>query len=81
MKEVCEPGTTVVNRTGSWRIFKPLVDRGKCIGCGRCSLFCPDGIINVREGKAEVDYDYCKGCGICSKVCPVKAITMEREVK
>jgi pyruvate ferredoxin oxidoreductase delta subunit len=81
MKEVCEPGTTVVNRTGPWRIFKPVVNKEKCIGCGRCSLFCPDGVINVKDGKAEVDYDYCKGCGICSKVCPVKAITMEREVK
>ena len=81
MKEVCEPGTTVVNRTGSWRIFRPVVDKEKCVGCGRCSVFCPDGVINVKDGKAEVDYDYCKGCGICSKVCPLKAITMEREVK
>ena len=83
MKEVCEPGTTIVNKTGTWRIFRPVVNTEKCMGCGRCSMFCPDGVINVNPEtrKAEVNYDYCKGCGICSKVCPFGAISMEREKK
>ncbi len=79
---VAKPGTTLVNKTGSWRSEKPIVDNKKCIGCGRCAKFCPDmAIKETEEGKFEVDLDYCKGCGICAEECPVKAITMEKEDK
>ncbi|MDI6826549.1 MAG: 4Fe-4S binding protein [Candidatus Aenigmarchaeota archaeon] len=68
-------------KTGSWRIFKPIVI-DKCTGCGICVQFCPEGCIMINEDrKAEVDYDYCKGCLICVNECPIKAIKSEREVK
>jgi len=81
-----KPNTTLKNKTGSWRTFKPKTDFEKCIGCGFCSRICPEGIIemkNNKEGKLkpETDYDYCKGCGICAAECPVKAIIMELDRK
>ncbi len=78
---ICEPGTSENNKTGNWRTFRPVVDKEKCIKCGRCQMFCPDLSIEVKEEGAEPDYDYCKGCGICANVCPVKCIKMVEEQK
>jgi len=65
-------------RTGSWRVFLPVVDKEKCNGCGICSLYCPDAVIS-RD--LTIDLAYCKGCGICAFECPKKAVTMIREEK
>jgi pyruvate ferredoxin oxidoreductase delta subunit len=65
-------------KTGSWRVFKPVVDKEKCNACGICAMFCPDAAISED---LEVDLDFCKGCGICAQECPKKAISMEREEK
>ena len=79
---ITEPGSTIKNKTGSWRSLKPAIDKEKCIKCGRCWLFCPDAAIKMdKEGKADIDYDYCKGCGICASECPVNCIKMEKEEK
>ena len=72
---VKDPGSTRKNKTGSWRTFNPIKSE-KCIQCGICYNFCPEGCISQE---IEIDYDYCKGCGICAEECPVKAISMERE--
>jgi pyruvate ferredoxin oxidoreductase delta subunit len=61
------------NKTGSWRSFTPVIT-DKCIGCGICAEFCPEGCIEIIDKKAKIDYDYCKGCLICARQCPVKAI-------
>ena len=76
-----EAGSTIKNKTGSWRTEKPIVDREKCNGDGRCWLFCPDDAIKIVNRKAVVYYDFCKGCGICALECPVKAIKMVKEKK
>lgn len=86
---IVEPGSTMNNKTGSWKTFKPVFNHDTCINCGKCEMNCPDGcIFEVKNetnanGKnfRESDLDYCKGCGICETVCPVKAITMELEEK
>lgn len=81
-----KPGSTINNKTGGWRTFKPKIDLNKCIGCGICAQICPEGIIEMiigQEGKSKpkTNYDYCKGCGICASECPVKAIVMKLEKK
>ena len=79
---VTEPGNADARKTGDWRSDRPIVDREKCIKCGFCWLYCPDGAIQVvDDGYYEPDLFYCKGCGICSSVCPKKAITMIEEVE
>ncbi len=78
-----KPGSSLKNKTGSWRSYRPVVDKDKCIACRLCTKICPDGAINLKNYKkslkADVNYDYCKGCGLCAKECPVKAIKMEKE--
>ena len=72
------PKEGAAGQTGSWRIFKPVVDREKCNACGLCAMYCPDATIDVD---LNVDLRFCKGCGICANECPKKAIEMVREEK
>jgi len=74
------PTKGAMGKTGSWRVFKPVLDKEKCVRCLRCWIFCPEGAIKrLDDDSVEIDYDYCKGCGICARECKVKAIVMERE--
>lgn len=79
-----EPGSSKKFKTGSWRTFKPVWDKNKCIHCMICPVYCPDACIPVVKEKGqpkrkETNLDYCKGCGICADVCPVKCIKMEKD--
>ncbi|WP_312047724.1 4Fe-4S binding protein [Anaerotignum sp.] len=66
--------------TASWRIFRPIMDKEKCVECGMCMAYCPVGaIIGVTAKNYQITYDFCKGCGICAKECPCKAIDMKLE--
>ncbi len=72
-----EPGSASQYKTGAWRSQRPTYNFKRCIKCGICQLFCPEGCIwQNEEGNFEADFDYCKGCGICSKECPTGVITM-----
>jgi len=74
------PKTGAMGKTGTWRIFRPILNKDKCVKCLRCWIFCPEGaIIRKEDDSVEIDYNYCKGCGICARECKVKVITMERE--
>ena len=62
------------------RSFRPVVDLERCIKCGNCQTFCPEGTVILKGGEIVVyDYRFCKGCGVCANECPVDAIKMERE--
>ncbi len=75
--------SSLKNKTGSWRSYRPEVDLEKCIACGICAKICPDSAAELTmikgNKKAKINYDYCKGCGLCAKECPIKAIGMKRE--
>ncbi len=74
---ITEPGNSVKFKTGTWRAFKPVLDKEKCVKCGICYIVCPDACYTKDEdGYFIVNLDYCKGCGICSHECPRKCITM-----
>ncbi|KYC55641.1 MAG: F420H2 dehydrogenase Fpo, FpoI subunit [Candidatus Methanofastidiosum methylothiophilum] len=73
---------TLNQKTGTWRVYRPEVDKGKCIKCSICWRCCPEISIDIdKEGFPIIKYDYCKGCGICAHECPTTAIQMEREGK
>ncbi len=77
---VFKPGSTRENLTGGWRSERPVYDTSKCIKCGICYIFCPEGCISQNEdGYFMADLDYCKGCGICANECWPGAITMIEE--
>lgn len=71
----------LVSVNSGWRSIRPVIDTGRCVGCEQCYLYCPDGVIAIKNGKAVIDYDFCKGCGICAKICKIGAIGMEAEHK
>jgi len=77
---VTEPGNARQYKTGDWRSQRPIFDLDKCIKCGLCYVFCPEGCIRQsEEGYFEADLYYCKGCGICAEECPTDVITMVEE--
>ena len=77
---ITEPGSYVYNRTGDWRSSRPVWDFDKCVKCGVCMIFCPEGCITMNEKAHPIaDLEFCKGCGICVVECFTGCIGMEEE--
>ena len=59
------------------------IDEEKCNGCGECIPNCPEGALQVIDGKARLISDiFCDGLGACIGHCPQGAIiTEEREAE
>lgn len=54
------------------------IDEAKCDGCGLCIPNCPEGALQVIDGKVRLVSDlYCDGLGACIGHCPTGAITVE----
>lgn len=54
------------------------IDENKCTGCGNCIPNCPEGALQVIDGKARLISDlFCDGLGACIGTCPEGAITTE----
>lgn len=55
--------------------IREVVQSNLCIGCGLCSVVCPESVITMgwqpsRTWQPEVDTGGCTHCGRCRKVCP-----------
>lgn len=50
---VAEPGTSLVNETGSWRETKPIIRHEPCTGCGLCATYCPDAAVKRVDDMDE----------------------------
>lgn len=59
------------------------IDEELCDGCGQCIPNCPEGALQVTDGKARMISDlFCDGLGACIGHCPKGAIkTEEREAQ
>lgn len=54
------------------------IDEGKCNGCGLCIPSCPEGALQIIDGKARLVSDLmCDGLGACIGECPEGAIEIE----
>lgn len=66
--------------------FVPVLDGGRCCGCGRCVSACPVEAAelvsvgdphSVERKKVSLDLDVCLGCGVCVRACPAAALRLE----
>jgi ferredoxin len=59
------------------------IEENKCNGCGLCVPDCPEGALQIIDGKARLVSDLCcDGLGACLKTCPAGALTVdEREAE
>ena len=54
------------------------IDEEKCNGCGKCIPNCPEGALQIIDGKARLVSDlFCDGLGACIGECPLGAISVE----
>ncbi len=54
------------------------IDEIKCNGCGLCIPACPEGALQIIDGKARLVSDLmCDGLGACLGECPEGAISVE----
>ncbi|MDD5675229.1 MAG: 4Fe-4S binding protein [Chitinivibrionales bacterium] len=53
------------------------IDESKCSGCGKCIPNCPEGALQIIDGKARLVSDpTCDGLGACLGHCPEGAIAI-----
>jgi ferredoxin len=59
------------------------IDEARCNGCGDCIPNCPEGALQIIDGKARLISDlFCDGLGACIGHCPQDAIAVqEREAE
>lgn len=54
------------------------IDTEVCNGCGQCLPNCPEGALQLIDGKARLVSDlFCDGLGACIGTCPLGAIHVE----
>lgn len=44
-----------------------------CTGCGKCADVCPEGAIEIRDGRSRTNRELCRARGRCVEVCPNEA--------
>ncbi len=53
---------------------KPQVDAAKCVKCGQCITWCPEGAVSMTDNGALIDPEKCIGCGECLAMCRFDAV-------
>lgn len=69
-----------INKYLEWKKIstnqKAVVDKSKCIGCGKCVNICYFDALKLIKGTPIVSKFGCEGCGACELICPVGAIKL-----
>ena len=72
---ICPVGT-VLGFLSRYSLFRPVIDTGKCNGCGLCARNCKSSCIDSRNHR--IDYSRCVTCMDCLSKCHQGAITYSR---
>lgn len=56
-------------------VLRPVWDKERCTGCGRCAEVCRYNAVAVLKGTVLVFSELCHACGACSHLCPSQALT------
>ena len=67
---ISKPTEGAAGKTGTWRVFKPVVDKEKCNQCGLCAMYCPDSAI---DADLNVDLNVLQGLWHLRKRMPEKS--------
>ena len=68
---ICPVGTTL-SLVSRFALFRPTIDRSKCVDCGRCGRGCKASCIDTVNHK--IDYSRCVGCFDCMERCKEGAL-------
>ncbi|MDE6343054.1 MAG: 4Fe-4S binding protein [Muribaculaceae bacterium] len=69
---ICPVGT-VLSFFARFSLFRPVIDKSKCVGCNLCSKNCKAACIDIPNHK--IDYSRCVTCFDCIGKCKKDAIT------
>ena len=69
---ICPVGT-ILGVFARFSLFKPVIDRSKCISCTLCTKNCKCSCIDIKGGY-KIDYSRCVTCGNCIEVCNKNAL-------
>lgn len=63
----------------------PMIDRDKCLGCGRCFVSCDDAghqaiAFDSKTRQPKILGGNCVGCHLCLLVCPAGAIKASKRI-
>ena len=66
-------------------IVYPMIDRERCIGCGRCYTSCQDGghqaiAFDTATRQPRIVGTRCVGCHLCRLVCPTGALGAAKRI-
>ncbi|MDH7570820.1 MAG: 4Fe-4S binding protein [Armatimonadota bacterium] len=59
-------------------MVEPVLDRGRCTGCGACAAACDKKALTMRRGLPRRDPQRCDCCGACLAACPERALRAGR---
>ena len=63
---VCPVGTAL-SLFSRFSLFRPVIDRDRCVDCGRCTCGCKANCIDFKNH--TIDYSRCVGCFDCIDIC------------
>lgn len=71
-------GISYLSDIGFLGVAEPVVDEGKCSGCGICEKSCKVKAIKIINKIAIINNTKCSYCGECIKSCPIDIVQAKR---
>jgi len=79
LKNIAIPKITSHEKLNKKKHLYPLIDKEKCVSCGKCVKICSESeynALNLEEKCLNLNKEICAGCSLCSHICPKEAIKM-----